>query len=107
MKTKPTDRDRLEKLNKDIDLLDKLRNDLSDIRDEMQSEGGFVPDSWEKKTPEMVRRKLVSETDEDEEDDDDETVIVHRSSSHKTANPDEIYKDIMKEDKRRRKMGKD
>jgi hypothetical protein len=106
MKNKPSDRDRLEKLNKDIDLLDKLRNDLSDIRDEMQSEGGFVPDSYEKKTPEMVRRRLVSETDEDDED-DDETVIVHRSSSHKTANPDEIYRDIMKEDKRRRKGGKE
>jgi hypothetical protein len=107
MKTKATDRDRLEKLNKDIDLLDKLRNDLSDIRDSMQSEGGFVPDSYEKKTPEMVRRKLVSETDEDDDEDDDEVTEVHKTSSHRAPDADAIYKDIMKEDKRRRKMGKD
>lgn len=104
MRTKATDKDRLEKLNKDIDLLDKLRNDLSDIRDSMQSEGGFVPDSWEKKTPEMVRKRLVSETDEDD-DEDEEVTEVRRTSSHHAADPDAIYKDIMKEDKRRRKMG--
>jgi hypothetical protein len=105
MKTKVSDKDRLEKLNKDIDLLDKLRNDLSDIRDSMQSEGGFVPDSYEKKTPEMVRRRLVSETDEDDEDED--ATEVHRTSAHRAPDADAIYKDIMKEDKRRRKMGKD
>jgi hypothetical protein len=105
MKTKTGDRDRLEKLNKDIDLLDKLRNDLSEIRDSMQSEGGFVPDSYEKKTPEMVRKRLVSETDEDDEDED--ATEVRRTSSHRAPDADAIYKDIMKEDKRRRKMGKD